>query len=119
MSRRPQDFRDRRPRGIKEVKEARQKAEAERRRTLDRFKEHQGAVDRERHAREAVLAAKRGRFAALSIADALAAARRLTFVDLEAEGTRLTAPLNRPTLAMLELFLNVVRKRTSVAILQC
>jgi hypothetical protein len=118
MSRRPQDFRDRRSRGIKEVNEAREKAEVERRRTLDRFKEHQGAVDRERHAREAMLAAKRGRFAALSIADALAAARRLTFVDLEAEGARLATPLNRPTLAMLELFFKVLRERVSVAALQ-
>jgi hypothetical protein len=118
MSRRPQDFGDRRPRGIKEVNEAREKAEAERRRTLDRFKEHHSAVDRERLAREVVLATKRGRFAKLSIPDALAAARRLTFVDLEAEGSRLTAPLNRPTLAMLELFLKVLRERASVATLQ-
>jgi hypothetical protein len=64
MSRRPQDFGDRRPRGIKEVNEAREKAEAERRRTLDRFKEHHSAVDRERLAREVVLATKRGRFTA-------------------------------------------------------
>jgi hypothetical protein len=64
---------------------------------LDRFKEHQGAVDRERHVREVVLAAKRGRFATLSITDALAAARRLTFVDLEAGGTGLTAPPADPT----------------------
>ena len=77
MSRRPQDFRDRRPQGIKEVNEAREKAEAERRRTLDRFKEHQSAVDHERRAREAVLAAKRGRFATLSITDTLVAAQRL------------------------------------------
>jgi hypothetical protein len=118
MSRRPQDFTDRRPQGIKEIREAREKAEAERRRTFERFKEHQTAVDRERHTRESVLAAKRGRFATLNIADALAAARRLTFVDLEAEGTRPAVPLNRPTLAMLELFLKVLRERTSVAILQ-
>src|SRR5258706_7398029 len=118
MSRRPQDFRERRPQGIKEVHEAREKAEAERRRTLDRFKEHQIAVDRERHAREAVLAATRGRFAALNIPDALAAAQRLTFVDLEAEGARLATPLNRPTLAMLEWFLKVLCERTSVAALQ-
>ena len=42
----------------------------------------------------------------------------LTFVDLEAEGARDAAPLNRPTLAMLELFLKVLRERTSVATLQ-
>ncbi len=118
MSRRPQDFKDRRSQGINDVREAREKAEAERQRTLGRFKEHQSAVDLERHAREAALAAKRNRFAALNIADALAAARRLIFVDLEAEGARPPAPLNRPTLAMLELFLKVVRERTSVAALQ-
>jgi hypothetical protein len=118
MSRRPQDFKDRRPQGVKEMREARDKAEAERRRTFERFKEHQSAVDRERHAREAVLAVKRARFAALNIADALAATRRLTFVDLEAEEARAALPLNRPTLAMLELFLKVLRERTSVATLQ-
>ena len=118
MSGRPHDFRERRPQGIKEVHEAREKAEAERRRTFDRFKEHKIAADRERHAREAVLAAKRGRFTVLNITDALAAARRLTFMDLEAEGAGLFAPLNRPTLGMLELFLKVLRDRTSVAALQ-
>jgi hypothetical protein len=118
MSRRPQDFKDRRPQGIKEMREAREKAEAERRRTFERFKEHQSAVDRERHAREAVLAVKRARFAGLNIADTLAATRRLTFVDLEAEEARAALPLNRPTLAMLELFLKVLRERTSVTTLQ-
>jgi hypothetical protein len=118
MSRRPQDFKQRRSQGIKDVREAREKAEAERKRTFGRFKEHQVAVDREHHAREAALAAKRNRFAALNITDALAAARRLIFVDLEAEGARPAVPLNRPTLAMLELFLRVVRERTSVATLQ-
>ena len=118
MSRRPQDFKDRRPQGIKDIREAREKAEAERRRTFERYKEHQTSVDRERHARQAVLTVKRTRFAALNIADALAAARRLTFVDLEAEGARSAVPLNRPTVAMLELFLKVLRERTSVATLQ-
>ncbi len=118
MTRRPQAFTDRRPQGIRELREAREKADAERRRTLEHFKEHQAAVDRERHAQEAVLAAKRCRFAALSIADALAAARRLTFVDLDADGVREAVPLNRPTLAMLELFLMTLRERNSVATLQ-
>jgi hypothetical protein len=119
MSRRQQDTKDfRRPQGIKEIREARGKADAERQRTLDRFKKHQTAVHQERHAREAALAAKRSRFAVLSIADALAAARRLTFVDLEAEGEREAVPLNRPSLAMLELFLKVLQERTSVTTLQ-
>src|SRR4051812_17534078 len=118
MSRRPQNFNERRQQGIKEVREAREKAEAERRRTFERYKEHRTAVDRERHAREAVLAVKRARFTALNIADALAAARRLTFVDLEAEEAGAALPLNRPTLAMLEGFLKVLRERISVATLQ-
>jgi hypothetical protein len=118
MSRRPPNFREGRPRGVSEVNEAREKAEAERRRTFDRFKQHHAVVDRERHAREAVLAAKRDRFNTLNIADALAAAGRLKFVDLEADGPGPAGPLNRPTLAMLELFLKALRERTSVATLQ-
>src|ERR1700730_15903573 len=118
MSRRAQDFRNRRSQGLKDIHEAREKAEAERRRTFDRFKEHQTAVERDRHTREAALALKRGRFETLDIAGALISARRLTFVDLEAEGPRLAVPLNRPTLAMLELFLKVLRERTSVRTLQ-
>ena len=39
-------------------------------------------------------------------------------MDLEAEGAREALPLNRPTLAMLELFLSVLNKRTSVVTLQ-
>jgi hypothetical protein len=109
---------NRRPRDFKERIDPRKKAEAERRRTLERFKEHQAAVDQERNARETALAAKRNRFSALNIGEALAAARRFTFVDLEAEGAPHAAPLNRPTLALLELFLKVLRERTSVPILQ-
>jgi hypothetical protein len=89
VNHRPKDTKDiRRPQGIKEIREARDKADAERRRMLERFREHQAAVDRERNARETALAAKRNRFSALNIGEALAAARRLTFVDLEAEGAR-------------------------------
>ena len=110
MSRGPRDF--------KERIDPREKAAAERRRTLERFREHQAAVDRERNARETALAAKRNRFSTLNVSEALAAARRLTFVDLEAEGARGAAPLNRPSLAMLELFLKVLRERNSVATLQ-
>jgi hypothetical protein len=110
MSRGPRDF--------KERVDPREKAEAERRRTLERFRQHQAAVDQERNARETALTAKRNRFSALEIGEALAAARRLTFVDLEAEGARAAAPLNRPTLAMLELFLKVLRERNSVVTLQ-
>jgi hypothetical protein len=109
---------NRRPRDFKERIDPRQQAEVERRRTLERFREHQAAVDRERNARETALAAKRNRFSALNTGEALAAARRLTFVDLEAEGARAASPLNRPTLAMLELFLKALRDRNSVVTLQ-
>ena len=118
MSRRPQGIRESRPQGIKEIREAREKSDAERRRLLELYKGHQAAADRERHLREAALAAKRSRFTALNVSEALAAARRLTFVDLEAEGERIALPLNRPTLAMLELYLRALRERASVAVLQ-
>lgn len=120
MKRRPQDTKDfnRRPQGIKEVREAREQADAERRRLLERHKDHHLAVQREQQARAAVLEAKRNRFAGLSIADALAAARRLAFIDLEADQKGDAVPLNRPTLAMLEMFLKVLRDRSSVATLQ-
>jgi hypothetical protein len=118
MSRRPRDTKDGRPLGIKEIREAREKADAERRRTFERFKEHQVAIDRERSAREAALTVKRNRFSTLDIREALAAARRLMFVGLDGEGARNEAPLNRPTLGMLELFLTVLRGRGSVMTLQ-
>jgi len=108
----------RRLHGIKEIREAREKADAERRRMLDRFKDHQAAVDREQYAREAALTAKRTRFRALNLSEALAAAGRLKFIDLEAEGTRNPVPLNRSTLAILELFLKVLKERASVSTLQ-
>ena len=109
---------NRRPQGIKEIREARERSDAERRRLLELHKGHQAAADHERQLREAALAAKRSRFIALDVNEALAAARRLTFVDLEAEGERTALPLNRPTLAMLELYLRALRERASVAALQ-
>lgn len=120
MNRRPQDTKDfrRRPQGIKEIREAREQADAERRRLLERHKEHHLAVQREQQARAALLEAKRNRFAGLSITDALAAARRLTFIDLEADQKGNAEPLNRPSLALLELFLKALQDRGSVAVLQ-
>jgi hypothetical protein len=108
----------RRPQGIMEIREAREKTEAERRRMLERYKDHHLAAERERQARTAALDAKRKRFAGLSVSEALAAARRLTFIDLEAEQKGDAAPLNRPSLALLELFLKVLQDRDSVAVLQ-
>src|SRR6266540_6017449 len=107
----------RQPKDIKKFREARENADAGRRRMLDHFKEHHLAVQQERQAREAAFAAKRTRFSALNISEALAAARRLTFVDLEADGTHEAVPLNRPSLAMLELFLKVLRERASIVTL--
>lgn len=108
----------RRPQGIKEIREGREKADAERRRMLEHFKNRQAATDRERQARETELATKRNRFSALNVSAAIAAARRLAFVDLEAEELRDPTPLNRPSLALLELYLNALRERTSVITLQ-
>src|SRR5262249_44742217 len=120
MKRRRQDMRqfNRRPQGVKEIGEAREKADAERKRLLERYKDHQIAVERERQARAAVFDARRNRFAHLSLSDALAAARRLTFIDLEAERKGEAAPLNRPSLTLVELFLTVLKERGSIAVLQ-
>ena len=120
MNRRPQGTKDinRRPQGVKEIREAREKADAERKRMLERYKDHHLALERERQARAAALDAKRNRIAGLSVSDALAAACRLTFVDLEAERKGDAVPLNRPSLALLELFLKVLQDRGSVAVLQ-
>lgn len=120
MRRTPQDFRDgKRPWKPKDgIHEARQKAEAERKRHFDRFRKHQDAIDREHDKKEAALAAKRQRFAGLDIAEAMAALRKMSFVDLETEGPRNYTPLNRPTFALVEMFLNALRDRDSVALLQ-
>src|SRR5262249_44115247 len=119
MRRRPQDTKEiRRLQGIKEIRERREKADAEPRRKLDHYKDRHLAIQREQQARAAALETKRNRFANLSIAEALAAARRLNFVDLEANPEGDGAPLNRPSLALLELFLSVLHDRGSVAVLQ-
>jgi hypothetical protein len=74
MSRRPQGIRESRPQGIKEIREAREKSDADRRRLLEHYKDHQAAADRERHLHEAALNVKRSRFTALNIGEALTAA---------------------------------------------
>jgi len=118
MNRRPNDFNERRSKGFEAVREAREKADTERRRMLERYKDHHASVERERDAREAVLNAKRCRFNALNVGEAISAARRLMFIDLEDEANRSAKLLNRPALAMLELFLKALRERVSVAVLQ-
>ena len=40
---------NRRPQGIKEIREARERSDAERRRLLELYKGHQAAADHERH----------------------------------------------------------------------
>lgn len=109
---------NRRRQGFKEIREAREKADAQRKRMLDHYNEHRIAGDRQRLARATALEAKRNRFAALSIDDALAAARRLTFIDLEVEQKGAAGLLNRPSLFLLEQFLRVLRDRDSVVVLQ-
>ena len=106
------------PQGINAIRDSRAKADADWQRMLDRYRVRQASIDDVRHAREAKLALKRSRFSAVNTTAALAAARRLTFIDLEAEGTRTTLPLNRPTLVLLELFLKVLHDRCSVSTLQ-
>jgi hypothetical protein len=107
----------RRAQGVKEIREAREKADAARKRMQDRSKEHHLAAERERQGRAAALEAKPNRFAGLSVSDALAAARRLTFIDLEAERKGEAASLIRLSLDLFELFLTVLKDRGSVAVL--
>lgn len=120
MSRRPQDTKDitRRPQGIKDVREAREKADAARKLLLERYKDQHLAAERERQARAATLDVKRNRFSELSLDNALAAARRLAFLDLESEKNATPVHLNRPSLALLEQFLRALQDRRSVAVLQ-
>jgi hypothetical protein len=120
VKRRPQDTWEfnRHAQGLKEIREARAKADAERKRMLKRYRDHQLAAERERQARATVLEAKRKRFAELALNEALVAARRLTFVDLEAERKGAPTPLNRPSLTLVELFVRVLKERNSVVVLQ-
>jgi len=76
MNRRPQNLRDSaNPRDQGRYAKRRGRTRNPKRGdVVERYKDHQTAVDRERHAREAVLAVKRSRFARLTSADALAAA---------------------------------------------
>jgi len=103
--------------GLKEIHEARKKANAKQQQLVQRYKDVQSAAERDRHARAAALEIKRHRFHFLSVDDALNAARRLSFVDLEAE-SRQTISLNRPSLELIERFLYVLRDRQSTAVLQ-
>lgn len=120
MSRRPQDTKDitRRPQGIKDVRDAREKADAARKRLVERVKDQHLTAERERQVHAAALEVKRKRFSELSIDNALAAARRLAFLDLESEKNAEAAHLNRPSLALLEQFLKALQDRQSVAVLQ-
>jgi hypothetical protein len=119
MNRWPQGNKDitRKSQGLKEIREAHEKANAERQRLVERYRDLRSAADRERQARAAALDIKRNRFAGLSVEDALAAAQRLSLIDLEAEPWE-SRPLNRPTLALIERFLCILRDRYSVAVLQ-
>jgi hypothetical protein len=107
----------RRVQGIAEIREAREKSEAARKRMLEQFKDHHGAIEREKQARAAALDAKRSRYADLSIGNALDAAQRLVFLDLEAEDLS-AARLNRPSLVLLEQFLQALKARNSACVLQ-
>ena len=107
------------PQGIKEIRDAREKAGAARQRTLDRFNERRVAAEREQKARAATLETKRNRFRDLSIPATLAAARRLRLIDLEADHHGdAGVSLNRPSLALLEMFLKALQERASAAVLQ-
>src|SRR5262245_29960585 len=120
MKRRPQDTKapNWRPQRVDEIRDAREKVSAERQRILERYKGQRLAAEHEREARAAALALKRNRFASLSVDDALAAAGRLAFVDLEAARMEAAFRLNRPSLFLIEQFANTLKDRSSLAILQ-
>lgn len=104
--------------GLKEIREAREKADADRKRILQRYRDNQLATERQQQAVAAALETKRKRFANLSVSDALAAIRRLAFVDLESERKGESVTLNRPSLVLAEYFLAALKNRDSVAVLQ-
>ena len=104
---------------IEEVREAREKADAEKRRLLDRLKEQRQAETQAKEARTAALEAKRSRLKSIDVDAALNAARRLKFFDLVDSGAvNETKTLNRPSLTLLELYLHVLRDRNSISVLQ-
>lgn len=100
------------------MREAHDKANADRRRLLERMKETNAAADKEREARLQEEKARRSRFSVIDAASAIAAAERLRFIDLEGDDARLPVAVSRPTITLLEMFLRVLVERASVAVLQ-
>lgn len=120
MSRRSQDTKDitRRPQGLKDVWDAREKADAARKQLLARYKDQHRAAEQERQARACALEVKRKRFSDLSTTNVLEAAGRLVFLDLESDTRSEAAHLNRPSLFLLEQFLKALQERQSAVVLQ-
>lgn len=119
MARQPDRFdRMREAQKFNRMREDKEKAAAEKRRLLERMKETQAAAEEQRQAHEEVRNVHRNRFASVNVADAIAASKRLRFIDLEAGTGLAPVALNRPTLELLEIFLKVLVERTSVAVLQ-
>jgi hypothetical protein len=100
------------------MREAQEQAAAEKRRLLERMKETQAAAEEQRQARQEARTVQRSRFTSINVAEAIAAAKRLRFIDLEADTARIAVALNRPTLTLLDMFLRVLVGTTSVAVLQ-
>ena len=106
------------PRHFDRMREDQDKATEERRLLFERMREKQVAAEEQQQALEQAREAQRNRFTSINIADAIVAANRLRFFDLESGTAREPVLLNRPTLVLLELLLKVLVERTSVAVLQ-
>jgi hypothetical protein len=114
----PADMRETNESRVGSVRDAQDEANAKRRRLVERLKLAKAAADEQRQVIERAREAQRSRFTSINVADAIAAAKRLKFIELEADSARQDVFLNRPTLALLSLFLKVLVERTSVAVLQ-
>lgn len=106
------------PSRLDKMREAHDKANADRRRLLERMKESNAAADKMRETRLLEEEARRSRLSVIDTASAIAAIGKLRFIDLEGDDARLPVALNRPTIILLEMFLRGLAERTSVAILQ-
>lgn len=106
------------PDALQKLREARERADEQKRKMLERHQAQQAAATGQRQAREAQIVTKRARFSSLQLASASTALKEITLADLDAQQTRPAAHLNRPTCTLVETFLQVLTTGNSVALLQ-
>lgn len=102
---------------IEQIREGREKVDADRRRLLERMQEKRLAEEKARADALAASAAKRARFSSIDTDACLSWARRFFFMEL-VDASSPPRALNRPTLDLLAAFLTVLRENRSKAILQ-